>query len=230
MIALVPARGGSKGLPGKNIKVLNGKPLIAWTIEAALGSRRIDRVIVSTDDEAIAAVGRSFGGEVPFLRPSELAQDDSLAIDNYLYTIGRLNQEYNLQTDAFAVLQPTSPLRLPEDIDAAADLFVQQEADSVVSVRELGHPAAWTKIIRPDGTLQDYFNTEEFAKNRQAYEPVYVPNGAIFVLRYSLLRKNYTYYSEKTFPYIMPRERSVDIDSEFDFQLAEWFMKGVCVE
>lgn len=224
MMALIPARGGSKGLPGKNIRLLYGKPLIAWTIEAALASRRIDRVIVSTDEEAIAAAGRSCGAEVPFLRPSHLAQDDSLAIDNYLYTVHRLQQEFHLKEDAFVVLQPTSPLRRPEDIDAAVDLFIQNKADSVISVTELSHPIAWTKTIRPDGTLRDYFDTEEVVKNRQAYQPVYIPNGAVFVLRYSLLKRNYTYYSEKTYPYIMPPERSVDIDTLFDFELAEYVL------
>src|SRR5512133_3217387 len=110
MLAIIPARGGSKGLPGKNLKLLNGKPLIAWTIEAALSSARIDEVVISTDDREIASVAESYGGKVPFLRPSELAQDNSLAIDNYIYTLNRLRETNEAVTDEFVVLQPTSPL------------------------------------------------------------------------------------------------------------------------
>ena len=121
MIAIIPARSGSKGLPGKNIKSLLGKPLIAYTIEVALKAKSITNVIVSTDDPAIYQIGLDYGAEDTFLRPSILAQDDSLAIDNYLYTVKRLNDEFNYGIEDFVVLQPTSPLRNSEDIDAAID-------------------------------------------------------------------------------------------------------------
>ena len=108
MIAIIPARGGSKGLPGKNIKEMCDKPLIAYTIEAALKSKSIDHVILSTDDEEIAAVAKKYGAEVPFMRPAELASDTAMAVDNYIYTIGRLEKEWNTKIDSFVVLQPTS--------------------------------------------------------------------------------------------------------------------------
>lgn len=230
MLALIPARGGSKGLPGKNIKLLNGKPLIAWTIEAALSSARVDEVIISTDDSQIASVAQSYGGKVPFLRPSQLAQDNSLAIDNYIYTLDRLNKEMNIVADELVVLQPTSPLRLSEDIDAAIDIFYKKQADSVISVTELNHPVQWVQKIIEDGTLRNYTNEKTSEKNRQELCPAYIPNGAVFVLRHSLLKKKCTYYSEKTYPYIMPRERSVDIDSDLDFKLAELLVKETCDE
>lgn len=126
MIAIIPARGGSKGLPGKNIKELNGKPLIAYTIECALQSKYIDHVVVSTDDPKIAAISIKYGAEVPFLRPACLATDTSMAVDNYIYTIKRLTELYNITIDSFLVLQPTSPLRQVEDIDGAVSLFIDK--------------------------------------------------------------------------------------------------------
>src|SRR5699024_5514424 len=138
MIAIIPARGGSKGLPGKNIRLLNGKPLISYTIIEALNSEKISRVIVSTDDTQIAEIAIQYGAEVPFLRPDYLSTDTSKAIDNYTYTIERLNDEgVNLAPiNNFVVLQPTSPLRTRNDIDKAINLFYEKKADSVISVNK----------------------------------------------------------------------------------------------
>ena len=140
MIAIIPARGGSKGLPGKNIRPLNGKPLIAYAIEAALKAKNIDRVIISTDDEEIAKIAVEYGAELPFMRPEFLASDTAQAVDNYIYTIGRLEEESGEKIDAFVVLQPTSPLRIAEDVDGAVDLFLQKDADSVISYTPEAHP------------------------------------------------------------------------------------------
>lgn len=140
MIAIIPARGGSKGLPGKNIKEMCGKPLIAYTIEVALKSKSIDHVILSTDDEEIATVAKKYGAEVPFMRPAELASDTAMAVDNYIYTIGRLEKEWNTKIDSFVVLQPTSPLRIAEDVDGAVELFNTRKADSVVTYVKEAHP------------------------------------------------------------------------------------------
>lgn len=127
MIALIPARGGSKGLPRKNIKLLNGKPMLAYTIEAALNSKYITDVIISTDDQEIYDIALSCGAKDTFLRPRELAEDNSLAIDNYIYTIGRLEKEYNYNIESFIVLQPTSPLRSTDDIDNSIHLFNEKK-------------------------------------------------------------------------------------------------------
>lgn len=225
MIAIIPARGGSKGLPGKNIKTLLGKPLILYTIEAALKSKSINRIILSTDDKKIVDAVKNYNIEVPFLRPKELATDNALAIDNYIYTIDRLNKEFNEKISEFIVLQPTSPLRLPQDIDAAVELFKDKAADSVLSFCEALHPPQWAKKILPNNKIEDYFNLNINNKNRQELETAYMPNGAIFVFKLSLLKEERLYYSDKTFPYIMPYERSVDIDSQVDFDFAEFLMQ-----
>lgn len=225
MIAVIPARGGSKGLPGKNIKLLNGKPLIAYTIEAALKSKFIDRVIVSTDDKKIAEVAFKYGAEVPFLRPKELSEDNSKSIDNFIYTIDKLNK-YNNRIQSFIVLQPTSPLRKSKHIDEAISLFNKKDALSVISVVQSQIPLNWHKKILNSGVLVDYFENCVNNQNRQEGEKVYLPNGAIYIFNFLALKKNYNYYNEKTYPYIMNEVDSVDIDTLLDFKLAELLIKG----
>ena len=134
ILAIIPARGGSKGLPGKNIKPFLGKPLLAYTIEEAKRSKYITKIVLSTDDTAIAQVGKKYGAEIPFLRPSELATDTSLAPDAYIYTIERLKNEQGYAPEIVVILQPTSPLRTVDDIDAAISLYLEKNADSVISV------------------------------------------------------------------------------------------------
>lgn len=220
MLAIIPARGGSKGLPKKNIRDFDGKPLIFYSIKAAKKSRFIDRIIVSTDDKEIAQISEMYGAEVPFLRPKELATDTSQAIDTYLYTINEINKQSNNLIDEFIVLQPTSPLRREIDINEAISLFREKNADSVISVFEAKHPPNWYKKISNHGILADYFQGEN-SLNRQEYQKTYLPNGAIFILKYHVLKKTRSYYTEKSFAYIMPAELSIDIDNLWDFQLAE---------
>jgi N-acylneuraminate cytidylyltransferase/CMP-N,N'-diacetyllegionaminic acid synthase len=223
MLAIIPARGGSKGLPGKNIKYLGGKPLIAYTIEAALLSKFVDKVIVSTDDQQIADIAEKFGAEVPFLRPTELATDDAKAIDNYIYTVERLNKEYAFDIKEFVVLQPTSPLRTFEDIDEAISIFHQKNADSVISMNQALHPPLWAKKIQ-DNVITDYFNVTTDTTNRQDLDVAFMPNGAIYVFKFSLLKNKRTYISENSVPHIMPSERSIDIDSQMDFDFADFLL------
>jgi N-acylneuraminate cytidylyltransferase/CMP-N,N'-diacetyllegionaminic acid synthase len=225
VIAIIPARSGSIGLPGKNIKEMNGKPLIWYTINVAKKSKFIEKIIVSTDDKKIAIIAKSYGVEIPFMRPKKLARDDSLAIDNYIFTIDRLNKKFKYNIVEFIVLQPTSPLRTSLDIDNAIRIFKEKKADSVISVSEAIHPPIWAKRTDSKGILINYFNIKIGNKNRQEIEKAYMPNGAIFVFKFSLLKEKYSYYSDKTYPYIMPLERSIDIDSKLDFEFAEYLMK-----
>lgn len=220
MLAIIPARGGSKGLPGKNTKELCGKPLIAYTIEEALKSDKIDRVIVSTDSGDIANIAIQYGADVPFLRPDELSGDHAKAIDNYLYTIERISAEENRAINEFIVLQPTSPLRKVEHIDAAIKCFYQNNANSVVSVKKAEHPPAWYKIIDQNGILDDYIY-EKNDLNRQEYPQTYLPNGAIFIFKYDVLKQKKTYYTDKSYPYLMDEKSSIDIDTIYDFLLAK---------
>lgn len=222
MLAIIPARGGSKGLPGKNIRSLNGLPLIAYSILAAKGSRYITKVIVSTDSQEIYDVAMESGADSSFLRPAELATDDAKAMDTYLYTLDRLRTDFGLNYEELVVLQPTSPLRTSKDIDAAIELFKNKGADSVISYTEEHHPVVWHKYLRDDQTLESIF--PETLDNRQAHRPSVYPNGAVYVFKQSLL-KNRSYSSEKTYAYVMPRSRSVDIDTLEDFQYASFLMK-----
>ncbi len=223
MIALVPARGGSKGLPRKNIKLLCGKPLIAYTIETALNSKNIEEVIISTDDNEIEKTAIKYGAVCPFKRPKHLAGDKSLAIDTYLYTIERLNSEYKYSIKEFCVLLPTSPLRNSNDIDNAIKLFKSKNADSVISFTNAPHPLSWYKFVDQDNKISPVFNEE--IKNRQDEKEAFYPNGAIYVFNYEFLRKKRYYFSSNSYAYIIPMNRSVDIDTIDDFKYAEYLMK-----
>lgn len=225
MLAIIPARGGSKRLSGKNIKILNGKPLIAWTIEAAKKSQFITRLVCSTDTSEIAEVAKKNGAEIPFMRPKKLATDTAKAIDNYIFTIEELKKRENNIYKDFVVLQPTSPLRKANDIDKAIDLFREKDAESVISYSEALHPPVWAKRIDNNKKIKNYFQEDVSNKNRQKIPIAYMPNGAIFVFRYSLLKNKYTYYSDETYAYVMPNERSIDIDNLIDFEFAEFIMR-----
>ncbi|MGK9117716.1 cytidylyltransferase domain-containing protein [Olivibacter jilunii] len=221
MLAIIPAREGSKGLPGKNIKLLAGKPLIAYSIEAALKSRSITKVIVTTDSEEIAKISMDFGAECPFLRPSELSTDTARSIDVYKHTIDWLRANESLEVESMAILQPTSPLRTHVDIDAAISLFYERNADSVVSYCREHHPIRWHKYITEDGKFENIF--QEALNNRQVERPSFFPNGAIYVFRSNLMEQE-KYYTSNSYAYVMPRIKSVDIDTLEDFEYVEFLI------
>lgn len=222
MLAIIPARGGSKGLPGKNIRMLAGKPLIAYAIESAQGCHLIDRIIVSTDSEAIAHTARQWGADVPGLRPPNLATDDSPAIDTYLFEITKEEKRRGQEVTELTVLLPTAPLRTANDVTAAIQLFRERGADSVISYTEAHHPIAWHRRLDEEHRIVNIWQ-EELLHNRQEVGKTYYPNGAIYVFRHELLRQR-QYTSRQSFAYLMPRSRSVDIDTIEDFQWAEYFL------
>lgn len=219
-LAIIPARGGSKGIPLKNIAPLGGKPLIAYTIFAARESRSVERVVVSTDDERIASVARELGAETPFLRPTELALDETPGIDPMVHAAEWLRDFQGYAADYVVLLQPTSPFRTAEDIDAAVRLAVDKKADAVVSVTPAATHPHWTKTLRPDGTLRDYLSNSAGADRRQELPPAFQLNGAIYLVRTEVLFTKRTFYTERTFGYVMPPERSLDIDTPWDLQIA----------
>jgi CMP-N,N'-diacetyllegionaminic acid synthase len=225
MIAIIPARGGSKGLPGKNIRLLNNIPLICYTVKAALRANKISRVIVSTDDDEIASIAKESGAEIPCMRPSHLAEDNSMVMDAYLYTVDWIKKDENLKIDAFVALLPSAPLRTAADIDSAVDIFNIKKADSVISVTESEIPVEWYRKINENGVLESYYPKRNAIKNRQEFSDSYVPNGAIYVFNVERLREEREYYMKETYPYIMPRERSVDIDELLDFEWAEFLLQ-----
>lgn len=229
MIAIIPARGGSKGLPNKNIKVMLDKPLIAHTILSAKKCRYISRVIVTTDSEEIAKIARAYGAEVPFMRPIELATDKASAIDTYLHATEYMRDVENENVDKFIVLLPTAPLRTSEDINKAVEYFKMTEAKTLISMVEADIPISWFHKINKQGRVENagFENAgfENAITNRQEYQKYYVPNGAIYILDYDLLKKKRTYYCENTVAYIMSTEKSIDIDTALDFEFAEYMMK-----
>lgn len=220
MIALIPARGGSKGLPGKNTKLLFGKPLIAYAIESALNSKYITQVYVSTDSEEIAEIAKKYGAKVPFLRPSYLASDEALAVDTYLFMLDKW-QESGENVDSFIILQPTSPLRTSKNIDEAIELFQSKNASSVISYTEENHPVSWHKYVNDDLTFSTIF--EEELLNRQQKRKTFYPNGAVFIFKTELIREK-KYYNENSFAYLMSRYNSVDIDTLEDFEYVEFLI------
>lgn len=225
MIAIIPARGGSKGIPRKNIKSLGGKPLISYTIEAAMQAKSVNRVFVSTEDLEIAEIAKKCGAEIPFMRPKNLATDASSAIDVYAYTLERLEKILNEKIESFIALLPTSPLRTGRDIDRAVKIFLEKKADSVISVNEAPHPPSWFLKLNENGVLTNFFNKTMSMKNRQEEPKAFIPNGAIYVLKMNVIKNKKNYYTNKTYAYILPSERSIDIDNPLDFALAEILIK-----
>jgi len=226
ILGIIPARGDSKGVPGKNIRLLGGMPLIRHTIKEAVKSKYIDKLILSTDSDEIADVCREAGLEIPFMRPAELAQDNSRAIDTYIYTLKRMETEFNYRADILVVLQPTSPLRTVEDIDGSIEMLINKGADSVISVCEVEHSPYWYKTLDKEHKIQPFTSCSDANANRQELPSVYRPNGAVYVFRNELIVEKQTYYTDKTYAYIMPQERSIDIDTLLDFKIAGLLING----
>ena len=215
ILALIPARGGSKGIPRKNIRSMAGKPLIAWTIEAALGATGLARVVVSTDDPEIAEVARAAGAEVPFLRPAELARDETSGLDPVLHAIDLLPGHSSV-----LLLQPTSPLRTSADIDGCLALATTSASPSVVSVSEPATHPYWTYRMTGDRHLQSVFEADKGVR-RQDLPPVYALNGAMYFAGVEWLRRGRQFVGPETLGFVMPPERSIDIDTMLDWSLAE---------
>ena len=212
VLAIIPARGGSKGVPRKNIKEVGGKPLIAWTIEEAKKSKYIDRLILSSENDEIIAVARQWGCEVPFVRPMELARDDTPGIEPVLHAIETLPEKY----DYVVMLQPTSPLRKAGDIDGCIECCIQNGAPACVSVTQPDHNPYWMFAIGKEGQLKPLIAAKPLISRRQNLPKVYALNGAVYVARREWLKEKRNFVSEETLAYVMDRERSLDIDSEYD--------------
>jgi len=224
-LGVIPARGGSKGIPRKNIQLLGGKPLIAHTIEAAKASRRLARFIVSTEDEEIAAAARRCGAEAPFVRPARLATDSARAIPVMQHALETMEAMENARFDALVMLQPTTPLRAAADIDGALELLEASRADSVISVVDCGghHPARMKYL--EDGRLVDPPFCEAYeTQPRQELRPMYLRNGAIYAVRREILVKG-SLKGGDCRAWIMPQSRSVNIDTPEDLEYARWLLE-----
>ena len=220
VLAIIPARGGSKGLPGKNIKELCGKPLIAWSIEQAKPCSDIDKTVVSTDDEGIAEVAKQYGAEVPFIRPAELANDTSPTIDVISHAINWLKEHEDYQPEYILLLQPTSPLRAREDIDGVMQMLKDKNARAVVSVCKTDHHPWWSNTLPENGNMKDFLRPAILNKRRQDLPVFYKLNGAIYLAETDYFHEQYSFFGPDTFAFKMPKERSIDIDSDIDFKIA----------
>ncbi|MHB8129433.1 MAG: acylneuraminate cytidylyltransferase family protein [Mobilitalea sp.] len=222
-IAIIPARSGSKGLKDKNIKLLNHKPLLAYSIEAAKNSRLFDEIYVSTDSEKYAEIAKEHGAEIPFLRSAETATDSASSWDVVKEALARYEQ-MGKTFDMVTLLQPTTPLRTEEDIRKAYDLYSKRNANAVVGVCEVDHSPLWCNTLPEDQSLCGFINPEVSNKPRQKLDTFYRINGAIYMVNIKYLMECTNIYASNCIAYIMEKQHSVDIDDEFDFKVAEMLM------
>jgi CMP-N,N'-diacetyllegionaminic acid synthase len=224
VLCIIPARSGSKAIPQKNIKLLCGKPLIAYSIEQSLKIDSIDRVIVSTDDEEIAQIAKNFGAEAPFIRPSHLAQDESSTMDVLLHTIDWHQNNENQSYDIILLLHANAPLRNLEDIQKCIEILVDQNADNVFSVTPASNNPYFNMVEIKDNNNVSLINEGNFS-SRQSAPHVYDMNSSIYTWWKDKLVEKKSIFLPKTRIHIMPRERSIDIDEPLDFRIAEMLMK-----
>ena len=222
VLAVVPARGGSKGIPGKNLVLLCGKPLLQWTIEAAQNSRYVDRLVLSSDDEAICKVGQQLGCDVPFKRPKILASDDATTVDVIKDIVDRLPG-----FDLVVVLQPTSPLRITEDIDQCLRMLVERNYSSIASITAVKDHPFLTYKTSEDGLLEPFVESGGgLSLRRQDLPEAYVLNGAMYAVQTNWFISNLALVSDDTGGFVMPLERSVDIDDWADLAVAENLLRN----
>ncbi|MEK4406559.1 acylneuraminate cytidylyltransferase family protein [Sporosarcina sp. FSL K6-6792] len=220
VLAIIPARGGSKGVPRKNVRLLSGKPLIAWTIEEAKKSKYIDRLILSSDDQEIIETAKTYGCEAPFVRPNNLAKDSTLGIDPVLHALEGIPGY-----DYVVLLQPTSPLRLAKDIDGCIERLTETSSHACVSVTYPDSSPYWMYTMNEKGTLQPLIKQKGISTRRQDLPMVYALNGAVYVAGIEWLKMRQSFLTEETAAFVMPRERSYDIDTEEDFMWCDWVLK-----
>jgi CMP-N,N'-diacetyllegionaminic acid synthase len=221
VLAVVPARGGSKGLPGKNCLLLQGKPLLAWTIAAARACAAIDRLILSSEDAAIMATAQEWGCEVPFVRPVHLATDEAATVDVLRHALQSLPERY----EWLVLLQPTSPLRQAADIEACLELCRRYQAPAAVSVTAVKSPF-WSYFLTSDLEMQPVLGQDATRVGRQQLPTAYVLNGAVYVARCDWFLQQNGFVGVGTRAYVMPAERSVDIDTALDWQWASWLLQN----
>lgn len=220
-LAVIPARSGSKGLKDKNIKPLRGHPLMWYSIQAAIESGQFAEVMVSTDSEAYAKIARQCGASVPFLR-SEAASGDSTGSWDVVREVLSGYDRMGMRFDYVALLQPTTPLRSAEDIRGAFQMLECPEVHNVVTVTQTSHPIQWCFRLPPDGSMAEAAASPDFYKRRQELEAAYTLNGAVYLVRADSIRDpGYNFYADHCYAYVMPSERSVDIDQALDMVIAE---------
>ena len=224
-LAVIPARGGSRGVRGKNLALVAGRPLIAYTIDVALRCQNLTRVMTSTDDPAIAVVARTMGCDVPYLRPAELAEDATPTVDVAIHALEWMEEQEGFRPRFLLVLQPTSPLRTQDDIVRALAMLYEDAVDAVVGVAVPSTHPQWAMTVSQDGYLSRYLPQGSTPTRRQDLAPIYAPNGAVFAISREALLAERTLYPRRTVAYVMPSERSLDIDSTWDLHIADLLIR-----
>jgi len=225
-LAIIPARGGSKGLPRKNIKELNGKPLIEWSIKTGLKSKYLDEVVVSTDDQEIADIAQQHGAKIPFLRPVYLANDTATSFDAIKHTIDFYKNTLNKEFDYIVLLEPTSPLRTIDDIDKAIEQLLESDASSIVGIcKTEDQNPAFLVNKNAQGFIQGYENKDMKVLRRQDIQDVYFFEGTIYISATKTLLNTKTFYHKNTIGYEVPKYKSLEIDDMDDFIMVEAMMK-----
>lgn len=222
-LAIIPARSGSKGLKDKNIKMLRDKPLLAYSVIVAIESGMFSHIMVSTDSEKYAGIAKEFGAEVPFLRRSETSTDTASTWDvvrEVLDGYEALHEKF----DSVCILQPTSPLRTVEDIKRGYELFIRKNANAVLSVCEMEHSPLLSNVLPEDGCMDDFLVEEKSCAPRQLLPVYYRINGALYIVKEKYLREMSSLCDYGSYAYVMQKESSIDIDTEYDFALAEYFL------
>ena len=232
ILGLITARGGSKGVYNKNIKLLAGKPLLAYTVEEALKSQKLTRVVLSSEDKEIIKVAQNYDIEVPYLRPKKLAEDETPSLLVVKDLVKYLIIKENYEPDIIVLLQPTSPLRKSNHIDEAISLFEKNNADSLVSVVEIPHNySPYSAMQLRDGYLKPFLDYDEENNLRQKKPTFFARNGAaIYIFTLNCLMEKNSLYGDKILPYLMDQKFSIDIDTEWDFEIAEKIIKGMSDE
>ncbi len=227
-IGIIPARKGSKGLPGKNIKNLCGKPLIAWTIENAINTNLIDEVVVSTDSAEIAEIANSYGANTPFLRPSEYATDNSTSFSVVEHCLRFYEKEMNKSFDLVALLEPTSPLRKPNDLNNMIN-FMKNNYDNfnaVVSIGEVRDHPAYMKELNSKGIISSLINNSTAKGRRQDEKEVFFPYGVCYLIKKNILLDKKTFYPEFTYGFKISKSQCIEIDTLIDFLCVETILKN----
>lgn len=226
VLGVIPARGGSKSVPHKNLAPLNGKPMMVWTIEAAQNSKLLTHFVVSSEDEEIIRVAKKYGAPAPFVRPAEFATDEAPSLPVVQHAVREMEARLNIVFDYVVLLQATSPLRTGTDIDAALEKLIATGADSVVSVVRIAHHHPYRmRFIEDDLLVKLPMGEQKELQRRQDLPPVYIRNGAIFATKREVVMEKDSFLGTISRPYLMPESRSANVDTKFDFLVVEVMMQ-----
>lgn len=226
-LAIVPARSGSKRLPEKNIKDLCGKPLIAWSIEAGIQSKYIDKVAISTDSQEYANIAQKYGGEVPYLRPQELSQDTSTTLDVLKHLITFYKDNFNERFHYVALLQPTNPIRQAKHLDEAIEKLLHYQGNAIIGVCHCEHSPLWSNTLTSNERMDDFINPDIYNIRSQDLPIYYRLNGAIYIAKTDWLMESKSLFGNNTYAYKMGIEESIDIDTMLDFKVAECILRDL---